>query len=268
MRLSAASWTILEGFAPEAASVGGGWTDFDTLEDAASRAIGPAAERALLLCQRWEERTSHLGTTPSDRDWTQFRQLRLGREEDWSDWLAFLLEGAPPGILKEMLGVEGSCGDVCREVQADEYRADLVLEFPNTRVSVEIKLQDPDLSKTPDCCARLEKTYPGPWKHLILLPEERSEEWEAQQRPSGPEIELITWTKVALALRRSLWRQEGNLAWRCWALAYCGAVEQSILELPSRRDLAQGPYPTDLSRVVRLFGHLNAAMREDDAGTR
>ena len=42
------------------------------------------------------------GGDPSSTDWSNFRPLRLSREEDWADWLMHLIEQSGTGLLSSM----------------------------------------------------------------------------------------------------------------------------------------------------------------------
>ena len=46
----------------------------------------------------WADRLADLGGEPVCQDWSRFRPLRLSREEDWSDWLAHLIETSSTGV--------------------------------------------------------------------------------------------------------------------------------------------------------------------------
>ena len=52
-----------------------------------------------------------------------------------------------------------------------------------------------------------------------------------------PQIAVLTWTQVVCALRTCLRAPEQDLAWKAWAVAFCGAIEQRILQLPSLESL-------------------------------
>lgn len=245
------------------------WADIAVLEAAATRECQPEIDRALVLCDRWRERPGGL-EAPSDQDWGRFRPLRLTREEDWSDWLAFILEKGPESMRRALLGAGTAPKSVRREVAAGGYRADVVLEFDSSSVSIEVKLDDRDLAKTFDCCSMLEAAETGRWAHFILLPEDRLDEWHSlvKRGPRAPDrVTPRTWTELALAIRRCLWRAEGTLAWRAWAVAYCGAIEQTILDLPCRDALTlETSHPlAAFSRAARLAAHLALGMEDDDA---
>ena len=62
------------------------------------KAMVVAAGRRLDACLReWDRELADIGGDPSREDWGSFRPLRLSREEDWSDWLAHLLESSQSG---------------------------------------------------------------------------------------------------------------------------------------------------------------------------
>ena len=59
-------------------------------------------------------------------------------------------------------------------------------------------------------------------------------DWEKIEEKYSAIIYSITWEHVALSLRRSLLYPEETLAWKAWAYAYLGAVEQTLLGYPRR----------------------------------
>lgn len=272
MKLRAESWSIFDGLAGPMLSRESTWTDFDVLQAAAQKALRPEIDEAQRLLDAWAERMKPLGLTPSDLEWTGFRPLRLGREEDWSDWLAFLIEEGPAALMYEFLGIDVERVKAKREVVAGEYRADIVLESGSSRISIEVKIDDTALEKTRGCCASLETSSKGSWRHFILFRDDRRDDWETlreeARRTEISEIASRTWGDLALALRRCLWREEGTVAWRAWACAYCGAVEQRILEVPSKSQLLSARSYSMLARVVRLCNYLGNSRENRNGGSR
>jgi hypothetical protein len=209
------------------------------------------ADRDLLARQRtwWDQSLSSLGGDPSARDWTSFLMLRREREEDWSDWLAQLLEDSTTGhfahglfgeIERESVGSYAQPA-VHREVSFDGYRADLVIEWSDASYThVEVKIGDPHLAKTWGTAERIETHF----AHLryrsdavLLLPTQLNA-WNVQQIKMGKRVRSLTWIDVACALRRALSSQstEESVQWRVWAHSLCGAVEQDLLGLRAGRD--------------------------------
>ncbi|GEM_PF-1175571 len=212
-----------------------------------------AAERSLNTLLAALEDSNHrlgnLGRDPAFGDWTRFRPLRLSREEDWSDWLAHMIETSS-GIFNRNLFERGcpeiqdlSYPQVWREViTAKGFRADILVEWKcGHRTHIEVKIDDPGLSKTPGTALALRENFPDSpsesWSDLILLRQENLETWLALQatgleRESVLKINHITWRDVLLSLRKSFYNQEESPGWRSFALAYCGCIEQKILGFP------------------------------------
>ena len=62
-------------------------------------ADAPLRTRVKTEVAKWDQHLSKVDGDPLHEDWSRFRPLRLTREEDWSDWLAWLLENSNSGRL-------------------------------------------------------------------------------------------------------------------------------------------------------------------------
>lgn len=188
----------------------------------------------------WNRIVATLGGDPGGEDWLRFRPLRTDREEDWSDWLAYLLETSRTGVLAHALfgpedaqAVELAEPRVEREVRIADRRADLVVHFrpsgssPRRHVSVEVKVGDRSFAKTEDTAHKLQGDEPD-WRHFILIPPRHVELW---RETAADDITPFTWEDVAVALRDGLRSDREALRWQVWAHAFCGAVEQRQLAL-------------------------------------
>ena len=111
------------------------------------------------------------------------RPLRTNQEENWSQWLAHLLNSAPEHFYSTLL-VEPPAS-VPRRVRCEvgygsdsehDRRADIVLEFPIQGVSIEVKIDDEGYSKTAETAALIENRAPSlEWSHYLLLPRYKRE---------------------------------------------------------------------------------------------
>ena len=232
------------------------------------------AERAVVARRRDEFSASiqDIGGDPTIRDWTAFRVLRRDREEDWSDWLANLLEDSVTGQFAcALLGAAAAdvpsafAGPrVQREVACPPYRADLLVQWRDASYShFEIKVGDPDLGKTLTTAKVLESQLRGLKRRhdvLLVLPSQ-VDAWEVECRnesQAGSRILLRTWLDVARALRSSLPAKAGEpLEWRVWARAFGGAVEQELLGVGAGADAdrwAAGLTFQGLATAAKLFG--------------
>jgi hypothetical protein len=218
--------------------------------------------------EHWDERLGDLGGDPAREDWSRFRPLRLTREEDWSDWLAHLLEHSRSGRFSARF-FTGSVREAARwrvdraerEVVADEYRADLIVRFANGDwVHLEVKVGDRDLAKTLNTGDALQRYEPRKRLHdFLLLPEAdmRASANKLSLRGALEEVEVRTWHDVARALRVSITETDLEpLVWRAWAAAFLGAVEQLLLDFPPVPRKAPGGRPSagDLARLDFLEG--------------
>lgn len=209
------------------------------------------ADRGALAQERasWDELLDRLGGDPTARDWTSFLPLRRDREEDWSDWLAQLLEDSTTGrFAHALLGAsEGQSmssyaqPSVHREVPFEGCRADLVIEWADSSYThIEVKVGDPHLAKTQGTAQKIATRF----AHMacrsdavLLLPTQMNSWNSLRTEMSDRVVHSLTWIDVARALRRALSHStDESVQWRVWAHSFCGAVEQDLLGLRSGSD--------------------------------
>lgn len=205
------------------------------------------ADRGALAQQRRssDQLLQDLEGDPSARDWTLFLPLRRNREEDWSDWLAQLIEDSITGRFAwALLGptehrtVGSYVGPrVHREVVCDGHRADLVIEWTDISYThIEIKVGDQHLGKTLQTAQTVANRFGAYCTRrsdaVLLLPSQR-DAWDVACRDAcelGELVSCLTWAAVARALRTALPQSAGeSIHWRVWAHVFCGAVEQDLL---------------------------------------
>jgi len=211
----------------------------------AQKALAPYRGSYEHLRHLWERKLRHMCGDLHGLEWAGFRPLRLSREEDWSDWLAWLLQTSITGVLAEaMLGQHMGCGSaslgtpkIRREVPTEtgERRADLVVEWRSgRRTHIEVKVGDENFEKTFETCRGLHRKVSGRvWCHAILIPDASRTAWDevAEAHEADCAVEVILWSDVVRGLRRSLWDIREPIAWQAWAWAFCGAVESHLLGL-------------------------------------
>lgn len=223
------------------------------------------ADAVASLLDAWEKRLGPFGGDPLREDWTRFRPLRLSREEDWSDWLAHLLEHSEGRELASRLFPPEVPSHAVEAVLREEKlrsgnRADLILFWSEKRAShVEVKIGDESFDKTTATAKSCQKTFADRrhWAHYVLLPDESREAWS--ESAAADDANVVTWTTVACELRRELMREREPTRWLAFAHAFSGAVEQQLLGLP--RLPFGGGSSTSLSTVFRLGRLLQEASR-------
>ena len=193
----------------------------------------------------------NLGGDPSLRSWKNFRPLRLSREEDWADWLMHLIKHSETGILAYTL--IGSFGEnpqfyfqpkkTYRELtdKSKKYRADMIMQWLDSSYThIEVKIGDGHLKKTYPTSEVFRKQFginESKWKNYILLLDEQLQDWENVVAHTDYNVDIlpITWTKVAVALRKSLMSTE-SIVWKSWAYSYVGVIEEILLRIPSEQE--------------------------------
>ena len=213
---------------------------------------------------------------PSAVDRTSFRVLRLAREEDWSDWLAQLILDSKTGSFAK--GFFGSAPadsfaikQVHREFSLEGWRADIIAEWNDASYThVEVKVGDPNLDKTFDTALAIQRRFTGLRRRgdfILFLPEQCSD-WDqrCQQNPDlGKRISVLTWIDAARAFRLALREGGESPAWRVWAHAFCGAIEQKLLRIPAGEKPGEWAHRLRFSRLTTARELLRIG-KADDAG--
>jgi hypothetical protein len=257
------------------AAVTRGWTPDWTVFDEFRRPLIPAWSPAI---DGWLEQVKAFGTEeahairqllahwktalgedgdPSFTDWHLFRPLRLSREEDWTDWLAHLLEARDgQAIAARLFPPADPANELEAAIREDRVldgkrRADLVLLWSgNQAAHVEVKVGDEQFEKTAETGEGCRKKYgrSGP-ANYVLIPEESHEAWRAAEQRG---VRFVTWDDVVVELRRELLNTITSLHWRAFAVAFCGAVEQQLLGAP----LMHAPLSVRFTPSVFRFGRI------------
>ena len=219
-----------------------GWQVFPPLFRSLEKCYELEKKEILRRLELWNEKLEIFGGDPSFLNWSRFRPLQMDREEDWSDWLAHLIEKSKTGFFSRVLfGLssprEGDAVIVDRETEHDGYRADLVIKWGDgNHLHVEVKTGDPNLEKTYGTALKMKKHYcvgQTSWADFIVLLDSQVSQW-LEIKNAGPQIiEYRTWGNVAIAFRRSLLFSDESLFWKAWAYAFLGAIEQKLLNHPS-----------------------------------
>lgn len=238
----------------------GVWDEVDPWWEVASEVRRRDATELLDLLDSldrvWKRSESRFDADPLGADWSEGRDvrgpLRPNQEENWSQWLAHLLRGAPDVFVNELFSdcFHGTPTSVRREVHLpdpdgrDRF-ADVLVLFDEGGISVEVKRNDEHYGKTVHTAGLVERHYPRDWHHVLLLPAYKKPALRDSAgdgfefRGDGPgtlhseecgPVSVLHWRTVATALRSVLRR--GTIAgphWVASAYLFCSLVEQKVL---------------------------------------
>ena len=157
------------------------WNLFNNLVNKFRNISEKKYEDLLKALKQWDDLLAEYGHDPTRYNWTNFRPLRLSREEDWSDWLAHLIHSSKTGCFSALL-----FGDILkseltfsnpifvkREDIQQGYRADIIIQWSNKSFThIEVKTGDMNLAKTHETGKMLQEKYnvdQGNWSDFILL---------------------------------------------------------------------------------------------------
>lgn len=209
------------------------------------------------LHEKWTDGTSLFDADPLMTNWRPESQhegpLRPSvDEEDWSQWLAHLLRSSTGPFVQALLGTpQRSPAAVRREVVfSDDHstrRIDILVEYEDMAVSIEVKNGDTNYRKTPETARLIEQNDHRDWSHLLLLQKanrpnlEQTFEHDLQyteedrptiRTPQSAPIDVRYWRDVSRLLRQMLLEErEPNSHWQASAYLFVTLIEQRILEL-------------------------------------
>ena len=134
------------------------------------------------LLERSDNNLIDFGGDPMNHAWSDFRPLRLSREEDWSDWLAFFIKESTGIFISHLFNFNKTIHSIEREYVADSSRADIVIEWCDETegTHIEIKIGDPNLSKTHSTSMDIRNNLPHikQWLDFIILLDKQESDWK------------------------------------------------------------------------------------------
>lgn len=218
------------------------------------------------LNREWAQSAIPYDEDPLMCDWTESNPqdgpLRTNQEENWSQWLAHLVRDSTGGYCAEMLAsrfdtipTRVRCERAYHDEELHDRRVDLLAEFGELGVTIEVKIGDEHYKKTPQTAFLTEKHHQRDldWAHYLLLPRSKSDALQATfgdrlsksdekttiaaAEPGEQEIMIIYWSDVAQSLRRTLFADaEPGTHWSASAYLFITLIEEQILRfyaLPS-----------------------------------
>lgn len=217
------------------------WQVSEDLIESARAEFAPLESELKKYLEHSDQNFNKFGGDPSRKDWSNFRPLRLSREEDWSDWLAFLIESSNGFFIQKLLqieelkGVDGNELEIFRESASENFRADLLILSKDRKVGthIEVKVGDLNLEKTFETSLEMEKKFGGSdykWKNYILLPESDVMHWESlKELKNWENIQILTWNDISKNLRDGIVNGNESILWKSWAYPVVGVIEQKLL---------------------------------------
>lgn len=207
----------------------------------------------------WADGASRFDADPLTANWHPESEyegpLRTSvDEEDWSQWLAHLLRSSAGPFVRALFEVPDRSPDaVRREVvfsnERSTRRIDVLVEYEDTAVSIEVKNGDTNFEKTPETAGFIERGDKRDWSHVLLvrksdLPNLRrtfgadlyrsGESRLAIRSKRSTDIDVRYWRDVSRSLRRTLLAgRESDSHWEASAYLFITLVEQRVLELRS-----------------------------------
>jgi len=219
------------------------------------------------LNQTWERSGNQFDKDPLVADWTdtspQAGPLRTNQEENWSQWLAHLIRDSSGVYTAELFDswfdrppTHVRCECAFHDDELDDRRVDILAEFADQGMTVEVKTGDEHYEKTSQTAYLTEKHHQREldWTHYLLCQQDKQTTLQSAfagqisdpennqpvisaDEPEERDITVIYWSDVAQALRRTLLNEvESSIHWSASAYLFTTLVEEQILQfyaLPS-----------------------------------
>lgn len=212
--------------------------------------------------------------------------LRPTGEVAWSRWLARLLQPSE-AFVAELF--DASLGEAPKEVIRENKlekdgggyrRPDILVRHSNESISIEVKLDDSNYSKTAETAHLIEQEYDEDWTHTLLLPKRHASRLDAfvepglTNRPDAPPviewrepgaIEVLYWRDVTAALRTVLQRSDVvDDHWAANAYLFCAVAEQQLLGFRTQDEINQMANPgtvVDTRQPITLANTLEEQLK-------
>lgn len=207
------------------------------------------------LGEAWRDGSSQFNSDPLTTNWRPESKYEgplrtTSDEEDWSQWLAHLLRTSSGAFAHELLGTpDRSPVTVRREVvffgERSNRRADILVEYEDVAVSIEVKNGDEHYGKTPHTAGLIERHDDRDWSHILLLQKRKlprlqqtfgdeldlsDEDNPTIRSDQSGNIEVRFWQDVSRSLRWMLLDGcEPNSHWEASAYLFITLIEQRLL---------------------------------------
>jgi len=239
-----------------------GWQSIDSWWDSyvheQEKSLVELQEIIAELNDTWAESECAFNQDPLVEDWTetspQAGPLRTNQEENWSQWLAHLIRSSSGDFTRELFGDHFDtapkfvrCERAFSDEELHDRRVDIIVEFADCGISIEVKKGDEDYRKTPQTAFLTEKHHQREfnWTHFLLLPESKhaalSSTFGAQMEDADGErptivaegnheldVTVMYWEEVSRALRRTLLAGSESVHWTASAYLFTTLIEQQI----------------------------------------
>ena len=180
------------------------------------------------LNEQWRDSPACFDRDPLCAEWRDDGPLRTTQEENWSQWLAHLCGSAPATFTTDLFGIPVTepptrvqCEVPLSSDTTHDRRADVLIQYPETGISIEVKIDDENYAKTPDTARLIEHhDQRRTWNHYLLLPETNHEALRATTgsqfndgeahsilrgtQPDEPDVTVLYWRDISKRLRQTL----------------------------------------------------------------
>ncbi len=181
------------------------------------------------LNEQWRASPACFDRDPLCAAWRDDGPLRTTQEENWSQWLAHLCDTAPNRFITELFGITTTkspdrvrCEVPLASDAAHDRRADILIQYPDTGILIEVKIDDENYGKTPETAHLIERhDRTRTWNHYLLLPHRNHGQLRATlpskldddtdapavlrgTRSTEADVTVLHWRDISRALRHTL----------------------------------------------------------------
>jgi len=234
------------------------WLDWSVVDDwwelASTRDVDTLAAFESLfeeLNEQWLKSPSCFDRDPLCAAWRDDGPLRTTQEENWSQWLAHLCHSAPARFIASVF--DGQITDTSARVHCEvplnsdaqhDRRADVLIQYPDTGISIEVKINDDHYAKTPETARLIERhDWSRTWHHYLLLPASNHGQLQANPhlkldnntgahailrgtQSNETDVTVVYWRDISRALRETLLSDSSTTPhWQATAYTFITIIE-------------------------------------------
>ncbi|WP_331232253.1 hypothetical protein [Natronorarus salvus] len=179
--------------------------------------------------EQWRESPACFDRDPLCAAWRDNGPLRTTQEENWSQWLAHLCHTAPTHFITRVFDIQVTenparvrCEVPLSSDATHDRRVDVLIQYPDTGISIEVKIDDDHYAKTPETAGLIERhDRKRTWHHYLLLPATNHGQLQANTRTrldtttdaravlrgsqsNEADVTVLYWRDISRALRQTL----------------------------------------------------------------
>lgn len=208
------------------------------------------------LNEEWRGSPAVFDCDPLCAAWRDDGPLRTTQEENWSQWLAHLCDTAPTRFMTQLFDIAATelpervrCEVPLSSDAVHDRRADILIQYPETGISIEVKIDDDNFAKAPHTAHLIERhDRTRTWCHYLLLPNRNhgqlrsslpsklDDDMDTQAvirgtEPDESDVTVLYWHDISRILRHTLLTDtSATQHWQATAYPFITTIETVLCQ--------------------------------------